>query len=80
MSSVENSFAQHFSDLEVEIYYQDFRARKKESLSDRFERLQNELGLEGKESTTLSKIAFLQKGIKDMKVLMDEFEGITTKK
>eukprot|EP00957_Ditylum_brightwellii_P124230 9469391-Ditylum_brightwellii.AAC.1 len=59
-------------DTEVKVYDQDFHAnRKTGSLSDRFEGLRNKLGLEGEESTALSKIAFLQQGLNEMKILMD---------
>eukprot|EP00957_Ditylum_brightwellii_P013312 1004376-Ditylum_brightwellii.AAC.1 len=59
-------------DTEVEEYNQDFCANRKiESLSDRYKGLRNKLGLEGKESTALSKIAFIQQGLNEMKILMD---------
>jgi len=74
ISRIENSPTLRVASLEYEAYTYFDSNKKNESLPDRLESVRKELGLEGDETSDLSKIAYLERGVKDMKACMDEFD------
>eukprot|EP00957_Ditylum_brightwellii_P017394 1309974-Ditylum_brightwellii.AAC.1 len=74
ISNVEKSCAKFVFNLEKEIFRQaDFNIETT-LLFDRLDNLREELGLEDFKLTQLSKIVYLEKGIRDMKARVDEFD------
>eukprot|EP00957_Ditylum_brightwellii_P166384 12665770-Ditylum_brightwellii.AAC.1 len=74
VSSVEKRFGERVAELEDEVCNNIECSRKNAVFSERIESLQKEVGVHGDVGSQLSKIAYLEKGIQDMKDRLDEFD------